>query len=478
MYWVCWGCLFILLGLSFYILADTFFVSRALGADGLTALNLAIPVYSFINGSGLMLGIGGGTKYSILRSQKNKVKANQAFTNAVVLTGIVAGIFCLLGIFCSGPMVRMLGANESVFQMTKTYLQVILLFAPMFMANNLLLCFVRNDGNPHLAMAAMICGSLSNIILDYIFIFPLGMGLFGAAFATGLAPVISILILSPYLINKRNQFHLKKCRLSANLLLDIFSSGLPSLITEVSSGIVIIVFNMILLRIAGNIGVAAYGVIANLSLVVMAVYTGIAQGIQPVLSSNYGAGNHKNVTAILRYAVTAVIVISACVYVMAVYTGIAQGIQPVLSSNYGAGNHKNVTAILRYAVTAVIVISACVYLCIFFGAEPITRVFNSNHNKTLQDIAAAGLKIYFTASVFAGFNVVAAVYFTSTEYPRPAHIISILRGFVIIIPMAFLLSALGGITGVWAAFPTTELLVSLIGMILLFQFHKVKKEDS
>ncbi|MGX8266296.1 MATE family efflux transporter [Anaerostipes caccae] len=420
-----------MLGLSFYILADTFFVSRALGADGLTALNLAIPVYSFINGSGLMLGIGGGTKYSIVRSQKNKPKANQAFTNAVVLTGIVAGIFCLLGIFCSGPMVRMLGANESVFQMTKTYLQVILLFAPMFMANNLLLCFVRNDGNPHLAMAAMICGSLSNIILDYIFIFPLGMGLFGAAFATGLAPVISILILSPYLINKRNQFHLKKCRLSANLLLDIFSSGLPSLITEVSSGIVIIVFNMILLRIAGNIGVAAYGVIANLSLVVMAVYTGIAQGIQPVLSSNYGAGNHKNVTAILRYA-----------------------------------------------VTAVIVISACVYLCIFFGAEPITGVFNSSHNKTLQDIAAAGLKIYFTASVFAGFNVVAAVYFTSTEYPRPAHIISILQGFVIIIPMAFLLSALGGITGVWAAFPTTELLVSLIGMILLFQFHKVKKEDS
>ncbi len=421
-----------MLGLSFYILADTFFVSRALGADGLTALNLAIPVYSFINGSGLMLGIGGGTKYSIVRSQKNKPKANQAFTNAVVLTGIVAGIFCLLGIFCSGPMVRMLGANESVFQMTKTYLQVILLFAPMFMANNLLLCFVRNDGNPHLAMAAMICGSLSNIILDYIFIFPLGMGLFGAAFATGLAPVISILILSPYLINKRNQFHLKKCRLSANLLLDIFSSGLPSLITEVSSGIVIIVFNMILLRIAGeHRRRLAYGVIANLSLVVMAVYTGIAQGIQPVLSSNYGAGNHKNVTAILRYA-----------------------------------------------VTAVIVISACVYLCIFFGAEPITGVFNSSHNKTLQDIAAAGLKIYFTASVFAGFNVVAAVYFTSTEYPRPAHIISILRGFVIIIPMAFLLSALGGITGVWAAFPTTELLVSLIGMILLFQFHKVKKEDS
>ena len=282
-----------MIGLSCYILADTFFVSKALGSNGLTALNLAIPVYSFINGSGLMIGMGASTKYSIFKSQGNKEKANEIFTNATILTAFIASIFLLIGIFGSGFLIELLGADNIVFEIGKTYLQVILLFAPMFMTNNLLLCFIRNDGAPQLSMAAMIGGSLSNIILDYVFMFPLGMGIFGAAFATGLAPVISILVLLPFLLKKKNQFHLKKCRLSRKLSLEIFSSGLPSLITEVSSGIVMIIFNTIILNISGNIGVAAYGVIANLSLVVIAIYTGIAQGIQPILSSNYGLKNKK-----------------------------------------------------------------------------------------------------------------------------------------------------------------------------------------
>ena len=306
--------------------------------------------------------------------------------------------------------------------MGKTYLQVILLFAPMFMINNLLLCFIRNDGAPQLSMAAMIGGSLSNIILDYVFMFPLGMGIFGAAFATGLAPVVSILILLPFLLKKKNQFHFKKCRLSRKLSLEIFSSGLPSLITEVSSGIVMIIFNTIILNISGNIGVAAYGVIANLSLVVIAIYTGIAQGIQPILSSNYGAKNKKNISDTLKYA-----------------------------------------------MTTVFIISVCIYLCIFFGAEIIVQIFNNEQNEILQNIAVTGLKIYFLACVFAGFNIVISVYFTSISYPVPAHIISILRGFILIIPIAFILSNLGGIMGVWLVFPSTELIVALIGIVLFFK---------
>ena len=411
-----------MLGLSCYILADTFFVSKALGSNGLTALNLAIPIYSFINGSGLMIGMGASTKYSIFKSQGNKEKANETFTNATILTAFIASIFLLIGIFGSGFLIELLGADNTVFEIGKTYLQVILLFAPMFMNNNLLLCFIRNDGAPQLSMAAMIGGSLSNIILDYVFMFPLGMGIFGAAFATGLAPVISILILLPFLLKKNNQFHLKKCRLSRKLSLEIFSSGLPSLITEVSSGIVIIIFNTIILNISGNIGVAAYGVIANLSLVVIAIYTGIAQGIQPILSSNYGAKNKKNISDTLKYA-----------------------------------------------MTTVFIISVCIYLCIFFGAEIIVQIFNNEQNEILQNIAVTGLKIYFLACVFAGFNIVISVYFTSISYPTPAHIISILRGFILIIPIAFILSNLGGIIGVWLVFPSTELIVALIGIVLFFK---------
>ncbi len=414
-----------MIALSCYILADTFFVSKALGADGLAALNLAIPVYSFINGSGLMIGMGGGIKYSIAKSQGAAQRADQTFTNSAVLTAVIAACFFLTGLLASGSLALLLGADGTVYEMTRTYLQVILLFAPMFMTNNLLLCFIRNDGAPQLSMAAMITGSLSNVVLDYVFMFPFGMGIFGAVLATGMAPVISILVLSPYLFRRKNQFHLRKCRISGKLALGIFSSGLPSLITEVSSGIVMIVFNTIILGIAGNIGVAAYGVIANLSLVVMSIYTGISQGIQPLLSSGYGTGNRKKTQSVLRYALVSAVLISVVVYV-----------------------------------------------CVFFGADPIAAVFNSEQNATLQSIAVTGLKIYFTACVFAGFNIILSVYFTSTENALPAHIISILRGFVVIIPMAFLLSAAAELTGVWAAFPATELIVSLIGAGLFFRIGK------
>ena len=414
-----------MIALSCYILADTFFVSKALGSDGLAALNLAIPVYSFIHGSGLMIGMGGGIKYSIVKSQGAAQRADQIFTNSAVLTAAIAACFFLTGLLASGPLALLLGADGNVYEMTRTYLQVILLFAPMFMTNNLLLCFIRNDGAPQLSMAAMITGSLSNVVLDYVFMFPCGMGIFGAVLATGLAPVISILVLSPYLFRRKNQFHLRKCRISGRLALGICSSGLPSLITEVSSGIVIIVFNTIILGIAGNIGVAAYGVIANLSLVVMSIYTGISQGIQPLLSSGYGTGDRKKTQSVLRYALVSAALVSGIVYV-----------------------------------------------CVFFGADPIAAVFNSEQNATLQSIAVTGLKIYFTACVFAGFNVILSVYFASTENALPAHIVSLLRGFVVIIPMAFLLSAAAQLFGVWAAFPATELIVSLIGAGLFFRIRK------
>ena len=197
------------------------------------------------------------------------------------------------------------------------------------------------------------------------------------------------------------------------------SSGVPSLVTEVSSGVVMIVFNAILMNLEGNVGVAAYGVIANLSLVVIAIYTGLAQGVQPILSSGYGSGKLKNVNAVLRYA-----------------------------------------------LWSMLIFSVLLYIGVFFGASPITGIFNSEQNERLQSIATQGLRLYFTACPFAGFNILMAMYFTSTERTRPAHILSLLRGFFVIIPMAFALAAIGGIQGVWCAFAATELLVAGIGLAL------------
>lgn len=417
-----------MLGLSCYILADTFFVSQGLGTNGLTALNLAIPIYSFIHGSGLMIGMGGGTRYSILKSQKNHEAANRVFTNAVYLAVGFAVCFVLAGIFLPGAILTLFGAEGDVFRLAKTYLRVILLFAPAFLMNNLFLCFVRNDGAPQRSMTAMIVGSLSNVVLDWVFIFPCGMGMFGAAFATGLAPIISMAVLSPHVIRRRNGFHFIKCRMQGRLAAAILSSGVPSLVTEVSSGVVIIVFNAIIMRLEGNVGVAAYGVIANLSLVIIAVYTGIAQGIQPVISRNYGAGNFRDILATLRYALITMLIFSVLIY-----TGV------------------------------------------FFGASQIAAVFNSENNEMLQSIATQGLRLYFLACPFAGFNVILSMYFTSTEQSNPANVISLLRGFVVIIPMAFLLSAVWKIQGVWCAFPATELLVAAVGAVLFTVINNRKK---
>jgi len=410
-----------MIGLSCYILADTFFVSLGLGVNGLAALNLAIPIYSFIHGSGLMLGMGGATRYSMLKSQGNAEQGNRTFTNTIILASGFAVFFLITGILFSGVITQLLGADEAVFKMSKTYLKVILLFAPMFILNNVLLCFVRNDGAPQLSMAAMLGGSLSNIILDYIFIFPFGMGIFGAVLATGLAPVVSIIILSPYFKKRKNGFQLIKCTLNKPLVHRILSCGVPSLITEVSSGVVILIFNTIILRLQGNTGVAAYGVIANLSLVVTAIYTGIAQGIQPLVSSSYGRGDIAKAKTV---------------------------------------NH--------YALITMFSVSIVLYLGIFFGAGQVVSVFNSERNELLQTIAVSGMKIYFSACLFTGFNIIMSIYFTATDYPHLAHIIAVLRGFLLIIPMAFLLSALGGMTGVWSAFLVTEIVTSVFG----FAFYK------
>ena len=408
-----------MIGLSCYILADTFFIAAGLGANGLTALNLAIPVYSFIHGSGLMLGMGGATKYSIYKSQQKQNNMNLMFTHTLYMYGILALFFVLAGMFLSGQIAALMGADSAVFAMTDTYLKVILLFAPAFMLNDILLCFVRNDGDPRLAMTAMLTGSLSNVLLDYIFIFPLKLGIFGAVFATGLAPLISLGILSSFLRKRKNNFHIVKTKLNCNTVRSILSLGFPALITEVSSGIVIIVFNVLILGLLGNVGVAAYGVIANLSLVVISIYTGISQGIQPLISRAHGAHDTPNIRRILIYAMTAAAVLS-CVF----------------------------------------------YLFIFFCADPIAAAFNSEHNPMLQTIAVWGLKIYFTAILFAGSNILLCVYFTSMENPIPAHIISLLRGLLLIVPAAFLLSGLLGITGVWLAFPVTELLAACLGAIM------------
>ena len=386
-----------MIGVSCYILADTFFVAKGMGADGVTALNIAIPIYSLIHGTGLMIGMGGATKFAIYKSQGRDEAGSRVFTCALLMALVLGAIYFLGGAFFSMPLAKLLGAKGSVVGMTNTYLKVLMMFGPFFVLNDTFNCFIRNDGNPKLSMAAMLTGSFSNIILDYVFIFPLDMGIFGAILATGLSPVISLCILSIYKFRKKNSFHIVRARHEGRTFGGILSIGVQSLITELSSGIV---------------------VIANTSIVAVSIFTGIAQGGQPLISAAHGIGDKDRLRAVLRYSI------------------ISQ-----------------------------LVIALMVYLAIAFFTTPIAAIFNSEHIDSLQRMAEDGMKIYFTGLFFSGFNIIISAFFAASEKIIPAQTITILRGFALIVPMAFIMSKAAGLTGVWLAYPVTEFIVAAISII-------------
>jgi Na+-driven multidrug efflux pump len=410
-----------MIGLSCYILADTFFIANGVGADGLTALNFAIPIFSFMQGVGLMIGMGGATRFSISKS-------GTVFTHAFIFAVFASVLFLAAGLFFSRPLAAWLGADTQLLTLTAVYLKTFLCFAPMFMLNNLVICFVRNDGCPRLAMTAMLTGSFSNIVLDYILVFPCSLGMFGAALATGLAPVISLIILSSHFLRHKNTFGLCRLRPQLKPLGDIAALGMSSLINEVSSGIVVIVFNALILRISGNLGIAAYGIVVNIALVIISIFTGISQGIQPLISRLYGDGALAGTRRVLLYGILT-----------------AVGI-----------------ALVIYGVT-------------FLFTEPIVSAFNRDNNSILAQLAVSGVHIYFTAFAPMGVNILSATYFSAIDQPRNAFVLSILRGLLLIIPMAVLMSRLFGMTGIWLTITVTESLVLILSAVLLLRVrHTVK----
>lgn len=409
-----------MIGLSCYILADTFFVAKALGATGIAALNFSISIYSVIHGTGLMIGIGGATRYSILKSRNKDMKANIIFTTCMKLGVVIGIIFALIGILGTTPLALVLGADMTTLPLTKEYLSTILCFAPFFIINNIVLAFVRNDNNPNLSMIAMLLGSFSNIVLDYVFMFPFGMGMFGAAFATGLAPIISIGVLLIHFIKKKNNFKYIHSKVKFSYIRDIFGLGLSTFIVEVSSAVVLITFNLVILRLRGNLGVAAYGIVANIALVGISVFTGIAQGVQPLISKGYGLKNYELL-----------------------------------------GKVKN------YALITSVSLALFMYLFMFLNSDSIIGIFNSEKNLEIAQIAKSGLRIYFIGFFFVGINIIMAMYLSATERTRDAFIISVSRGCVIILPLVILLSRIWNITGVWFAFVLTEYIVTVIAFYMV-----------
>lgn len=409
-------------GTSCYVLADTFFISMAQGSNGITALNLVLPVYGLIYALGSMIGVGCATRYSLSKAGSGSGDKD-FFSNSIWWTLLCSGIFVLIGIFFPGQLLALLGADGEIMAIGLPYIRIVLCFTPFFMLNYTFTSFARNDNGPKLAMLATLLSGIFNIVFDYIFMFPMQMGMVGAALATAFSPIISMGICMVHYLSKKNTVVWTKTRPSLKKLLSGCRLGVAAFVGELSSGITTLVFNYILLGLAGNVAVAAYGVIANIALVGTGLFNGIALGLQPVASLAHAQGDLGAEKAIYKSART-------------IGAGIAAG-----------------------AVAAALV----------FGDEMISA-FNRENSAALAEYAAVGLRIYFAGFLIAAVNIVKSGFYSAIGQAAESSVIALSRGVFTISIMAFLLSRLLGVTGVWLAFPVSEGVTWLISVV----FHRIQ----
>lgn len=413
-----------MIGLSTCILADTFFVANGVGLQGLSALNLSLPFYNLMYGLANLIGSGGSTIYNIYSSRGQQEEANGVFTLAMVLTMLVSIPFMIGGFFFTRSLAEFVGANREIIDMVMVYLRYMLIFSPLFILEIVLNFFNRNDHKPTLAMVALFLSSLTNIVFDYIFIYIFHMGMRGAILATCMFPALSVIIFVVHYAMGKNTFKLRPICFNKTQLKQLIINGVPSLITEYSTAIMMLTFNTIFLKLGGNLAVAAYGVVANISIVAMAMFNGLSHGAQPLFSEAYGKQ------------------------------------QP-----------KMMKKTLRYSFVESIVLSLFIYLTIFSKANILADIFNGDNNPMLTVLASQGMKIYFAGIFFAGINILMSVYFVSIFDPRPAYLVSILRGLIFLVPLAILLSKVLGMNGTWLSFPVTEALVSLV-VYIIYRMNK------
>ena len=410
-----------MIGISAYILADTFFISLAEGSTGIAALNLVLPIYSLIFAIGSMMGVGSATRFSIARAREDET-ANLYFSNAIFFAILFGIIFILLGIFVPDKILGILGGDAEIIAIGTIYTRIFMLFAPFFMLNYIFNAFVRNDGSPSIAMAATLFSSLFNIVFDYILMFPLGLGMAGAALATAFSPIVGVLICSLHFRKKSNSIRFLRKVPSIKRLFLSCQLGISAFIGEMASGITTLVFNFLILALTGNIGIAAYGVVANTALVATSIFNGVSQGSQPLFSRFYGKREQTSISKILK---------------LAVITGLAFGVLAILITQ--------------------------------LFAEPLVHIFNSENSADMAAYATIGLKIYFVGYMFAGFNIIGTGYLGATENASWSFATSILRGIVAIIICAIVLSKLFGMTGVWLAFPVAEFITTLVMIVAIIR---------
>jgi putative MATE family efflux protein len=408
-----------MVGLSVYIFFDTMFIGQGVGSEGLAALSIAIPMYNVHSAIGLLLGVGGATVLSIYHGEENYKKANEAFTVSFFISVFLGILLTVTQRIYIDELCYFLGANQELFPLVKEYLSILTLFTWAFILSGTMVVMVRNDKNPKLAMWAMLAGCISNIFLDWLFILGFNMGMTGAIVATVISPIITLVILSIHFIKKFNTIRFVKIKLEATLIARILRNGMASFILEISGAIVIFAFNKVVFNLIGELGLSAYSIIANISLICASIFTGIAQAVQPIISINFGAKKVSRINKSLKYAL-------------------------ITSALFG---------VLFYLIGLIM-------------PRAIVLIFN-NDSTELMKITVNGIRTYFIAFLFMGINIVIVSYFQSIERSRISIFSSLSRGIIFILVGLFILPRLFSVNGVWLTATFAEVITLGVNIVYL-----------
>ena len=402
---------------AIFIITDGIFVGKGIGSDALAAVNITAPLFLINTGVALMFGIGASVVASIHLSQKKIKVARINITQAVIVSSLLLAGYSAFILLNTEQVARWLGSSERLLPLAVEYMYW---FMPFLIFSALLssgMFFVRLDGSPNYAMVCNIIPALINIGLDYVFIFILKWGMFGAALATSLGYIVGALMILIYLLQSRHVLHLCKIKLSwKSLRLTARNTGymcrlgMSTFLCEAAIATMMFIGNYVFISHLGEDGVAAYSIACYFFPIIFMVYNAIAQSAQPILSYNFGTRNHIRVRQAFRLALITAIVCGMVVFIL--------------------------TALFSPQVVSLFI----------------------NQEYPAYDIAVSGLPLFASGFVCFGINIVSIGYFQSVERDRPAMAITLLRGFILILVCFWLMPQLAGVPGIWLAVPMSELL--------------------
>ncbi len=413
---------------SIYSIVDMAMVGQYQGPNGTAALAVVAPVWNIIYSLGLLTGNGGSVLFSSIKGNKNNTEdANTYFTSAVISSILLAIITWILFIVFEDNILIFFGADSSLLTLAKTYLIPILFVLPLFLFNQMLAAFLRNDNDPTLATIGVLSGGIFNMFGDYFFVFTLDMGIFGAGLATAIGSVISFVVMLVHFKKKINTLTLVRINNFFKQFKEIVINGFSTFFIDVAMGLLTILFNKQIMKYLGTDALSVYGIVINISTFVQCCAYSAGQASQPILSINYGAKKYERVKETLKYAIYTVIVFSVF------WTALSE-------------------------------IVPNVYISIFM--KPTEEILN---------ISSSIIRTYALSFILLPFNIFSTYYFQAIMQPKIAFLISVLRGFVIsgiliiVLPMIFSSSSL------WLAMPITECVVMLYVIYSMKDsIHKMK----